>query len=122
MDGGRHYLMRRTIGNDASGIEQEDSFSQGEHFLAAVRDVEDGDAMGLIPLAKIVDDLRLCRSVKPSQRFVEQEHFWIRDQGSRQGDTLAFSARDLAHAAGSEMRNTEDLQNCTGSLLAFDFR
>jgi hypothetical protein len=100
VDGGRHHLMRRTIGNDVSSVEHERSFSQSENFLTAVCDVEDRDAVGLIPLAKVGNYFRFRRRIERSQRFVEQEYFGIRNQGSRQGDTLAFSARDLAHAAG----------------------
>ncbi len=53
------------------------AFAQRNHFLAAVCDMQDRNAVRLIPAPQIVEDLRLGRGLQSRKRFVEQEHTWI---------------------------------------------
>ncbi len=95
--------MRRTLGDDASGVEHDDSFPEGEYFFAAVRDIKNRDAVGFGSICGVVDDVRLRGSIERGQRFVEQQNFGIRHQCSRQRDALAFSSGDLAGFALLQM-------------------
>ena len=61
------------LGNDASGVEHDHALAQGKNFLPAVRDIKNRNAVGLVPLAQIVDDLRLSGCVERGQRFVQKQ-------------------------------------------------
>ncbi len=75
--------MRRALGHDASGVEDDNVLAEGKDFLPAVRDIEDGNVASLVPTAQVVNDLRLDRSIEGGQGFVEQQHGGIGHQGSR---------------------------------------
>ena len=103
--------MRRALGDDASGVEDQHALAQGENFFAAVSDIEDGNAVSLIPLAQIVDDLRLGRGIERGQRFVEQQNGGIGDERSGQSGALAFSPGNLSRVAPREVRDSKCLKN-----------
>jgi hypothetical protein len=73
----RGVSSRTLLRDDAALFHHQHAFAQGNHFFAAVRDVQDGDAVRMIPALQIGEDLRLSRRVQSRQRFVEQEHTWI---------------------------------------------
>ncbi len=76
-------FVRCALGHDASGFEDNDALAQGKYFFPAVGYIKDGNAVSLIPLAEIVDDLRLGGGVERGQRFVEQQHGRIGYKGAR---------------------------------------
>ena len=97
------FLLRRVITSCGvpwatirPRIEHNHALAQGEDFLAAVRHIKNRNSVDAIPLAQIVHDARLGRGVERRQRFVEEQHGGIGDQGSRQRDALALSAGNLA--------------------------
>jgi hypothetical protein len=61
---GGDYFVGRALGDDASGVEDQDVLAERENFFSAVRNVEDGDAVCLVPLAEIVDDFRFGGGVE----------------------------------------------------------
>ncbi len=105
-------FVRRALGHDASGVEDDHALAQGKDFFPTMRDIKDGNAVSLVPLAQIIKDLRLGRSVERGQRFVQEQNGGIGHQGSRQRRALAFSARDLSRVVPREMRNSKCLKNC----------
>ncbi len=107
----RDDFVRRALGDDASGVEDNHALAQGKNFFAAVRDIKDGDAVSLVPLAQIVDDRCLRRSVERGQRFIEKQHGGIGHQGSRQCRALALSAGNFSRVARCKMRDSKCLEN-----------
>ena len=110
--------MRRPLRDDAALVHDEHAFSQRHHFFAAVRDIQNRDAMRLIPTPQIVDDLRLGGCVESRERFVEQKQ-----QGSVTRDraraTRCRSPPEIS--AGRRWRKVIDvqlLQHLGDALLA----
>src|SRR5579863_8746880 len=99
--------MRRALGDDASGVEYDDSLAEGEDFVAAVGHVEDRDAVGAVPFAQVFDDQRLGWGIERGQGFIEKQNFGISDQRSCESDALAFSTRNFPGATPCQMGNTE---------------
>ena len=56
--------MGQALGDDFSGVEDDDLIAEGKYFLAIVGDEENRDAVVLVPLAKIADQRRLGRTVE----------------------------------------------------------
>ena len=79
----RDDFVRSALCNDASRIEDNHALAQGKDFLAAVGDIKDGDAVSLIPIAQVVDDRCLRRSVERGQRFIEKQQRGIGHQSPR---------------------------------------
>src|SRR5271166_3733789 len=103
--------MGRTLGDDASGVEYDDSLAEGEDFVAAMGHVEDRDAVGAVPFAQILDYQRLGWGIESGQRFIEKQNFGICDQRSRQSDTLALSARNFPGTALGQMGDAEGAED-----------
>jgi len=77
-----HHFVRSALGHDTSRVEHDHALAQRKDFLAAVRDVKDGNAVSLIPLAQVVNDFGLGWGVQRGQGFVQKQHHWIGHQGS----------------------------------------
>lgn len=71
------HLVRRALRYDAALIHQQHTFAQGHYFFAAMRDIQNRDAVNLIPAAEIVDDSCLGRCVQSGERFVEEKYAWV---------------------------------------------
>src|SRR6267154_5826390 len=111
--------MRRALSNDAALLQYEHAFTQGNHFFAAVRDIQDGNVVRLIPTAKIVDDFCFGCDVQSSERLVKQEHSGVGNQGTRESHPLALSARDFRGPLPAEVFDTKLLQyGCCQRLAA----
>jgi len=108
--------------NDASGIEDDCAFSQGENFFPAVRDVENGNAMALVPLAQVIDDAQLDGGVKRSQGLVQEQNSGVEHQGPRQRNPLALPAGNFTDIPLGQMGDMECVQDGRGALRTFCFR
>ena len=75
--------MRRTLCDDASGVENNHALAQGKNLFPAVSDIKDGNTVNLIPRPQIVDDPGLRGGVQRGQGFVQKQHGGIGYQGSR---------------------------------------
>ena len=64
------HLVRRALSQNTSAVEHQRVFAESKHFFAAVRDIENGDAVGFVPGAQIVDDSGFGGGVKRGQRLV----------------------------------------------------
>ena len=89
------HFVRRALRDDAALFHHQHALAQRNHFFSAVRDVENRNAMRLVPLPQIVEDLSLGCGVQSRQRLVKQEHAQGRSPATRQRDSLALSAGDL---------------------------
>jgi len=78
----RDHFVRRALSHDAPGIKHDYALAQGEDFFATMRDIENRNAVGLIPLAQIVDDRRLRCHVQRSQGLVQKQHSRISHKSS----------------------------------------
>jgi len=65
------HLVRRALSQNTSVVEHQRAFAEGKHFFAAVRDIENGDAVGFVPGTQIVDDSGFGGGVKRGQRLVQ---------------------------------------------------
>ncbi len=106
-----HHFVWRTLGHNASRVQHNHTLTQRKHFFPAVRHIEDGNAMSLVPLAQIVNDHRLGRRIERGQRLVQQQHRGIGHQRSRQSRALALSTRNLPRIAPRQVSNAERLKN-----------
>ena len=84
------HLHGRAAADNASVLEHDHALAQRIHFLAAVRDVQNGYALGCIPGAQIVQDRGFQRRVQSRQRLIEEQHAGLGDERSCQGDALPF--------------------------------
>src|SRR5579863_2126250 len=73
-------------------------------------DVKNGDAMGLIPAAEVVDDLGFGRGIERGEGFVEQKKAGGGDQRPRKSNALPLSTGDLGGAALLQMIDMKILQ------------
>ena len=73
------HFVRRALRDDASGVEDQHALAQGKDLLAAVGDVEDRNAMSLVPLPQVVDDFRFRGNVERGQRLIQKQHGRIGD-------------------------------------------
>src|SRR5262250_241519 len=103
--------MRKSLRHDLSPVEDDDLIAQGEDLFAGVRHIDDGNAMGAVPLAKVVEDARLRRAVERSQRLIEQQRTGLGDQSTGERDALAFASGELGGATGSGVLDLECTQN-----------
>ena len=58
--------------DNASAVEDQHALAQCEDLLAAVGDVKDGNAVGLVPLAQVVKDYRYLGNVECGKRLIEK--------------------------------------------------
>ena len=76
-----HHFVRSALRHDASRVEHDHALAQSKNFFAAVGDVKDGNAVSLVPLAQIVNDLGFCWRVQSGQGFVQKQHHRVGHQG-----------------------------------------
>ncbi len=110
--------MRRALRDNAALVHHQHAFAQRNYFFTAVRDIENWNAVRLIPAPQIIEDLRLGRGIESGKRFVEQEHAGVGHQSPRQRHALAFSAGDFPWALLAQVVDAELLQHRGSSLLA----
>src|ERR1700691_264855 len=108
--------MWRTLRDDAALVQHQHAFAERQHFLATVRDIENRNAVRLIPAPQIVEDLRFGRGVESRKRFVEQEDARVGYQSSRQGHALALSARYFRGTLLPQVFDAKLLQHLCSSL------
>jgi len=114
---GAHDFVRLPLCHDSTGFENHDFIAQCEHFFAIVRDQQNWNAVVLIPVTQIADERRLCRLVKRSQRFIEQQSAWFGHQRARQSDALALAARDLRRPAIAHVNDAECIEDFAAARL-----
>jgi len=122
LQGSHHHFVGCALRNDASGIEDDGAFSQGENFLPAVRDVENGNEMTPVPLAQVIDDAQLDGGVQGSQGLVQEQNLGVEHQGPRQRNPLALAAGNFTDIPLGQMGDMESVQDGRGTLRAFCFR
>src|SRR5437764_15022926 len=103
--------MGRSLHQDAAGIENQYALTQCKHFFPAVGYVKDGNAVSPIPKAQVFDDGGVSGSIECGQWFVEQQHGGIRDQGTSQRRTLAFSPGNVMRIALRQMTDAACLKH-----------
>ena len=100
---GFEHLLGRALRQNAALFEGDHALTQGENLLAAVRDVEDRNAVGRIPDPQVGDDLGSRRAVERCKRLIQQQQTRLRHQRTRQRRPLAFAAGDGVGLAAGEM-------------------
>ena len=89
------------VASIAAAVEHDDPLAEREDLAMRVRDVENRDAVRLVPGAQVVHDARLRDVIERRQRLVEQQDRRIGDERSRQRHTLTLAAGDLAPAGAT---------------------
>jgi len=51
-----HHFVRSSLHHQASAIENQHPLAESKHLVPAVCDVEDGNAVGLIPHPQVIED------------------------------------------------------------------
>lgn len=116
LTGRGHHFMWSALRNHVPIFQHDDLLSERKHFLAAVRDVKDGNAMLTVPGAQVVDDLRLRRGIEGGQRFVKKQQARIGYQRASQRNPLALSTGNFSGSAIAQVRNAERSENPINSL------
>jgi len=113
-----HHFVRSSLGHQAAVFQHQHALAQSKDLFAAMRDIEDRDAVGAIPSAQVVDDGRFRRRVEARQRFVEQEQAGIGNQRARQSEPLTLAAGDLPGLAAAQVRDTERFEQTVDAGVA----
>lgn len=88
---GREDAGGRTVGDDASAMEEKDAGEVFSGEVEVVADHEGGDLMFLMEAAEKGDELRTMRHVEVGRGFVHEDDFGIGGQGHGNGGALAFA-------------------------------
>src|SRR5579864_4086767 len=113
-----HHFVRRALREHAALIKDDDAFAESKDFLAAVRDVENRNAVGGVPGAQVVEDVSLGGRVERSERFVKQQDAGIGHERARQGGALAFASRNFLRATAAQLSDAEGVEDRGDAVLA----
>lgn len=87
-----------------------------------MRDKQNGQAQPLAQLVEQIDHLRLNGHVERRNGFVRDDHFGVHDDGTRDTDTLALSARKLVRVTPRVLADQPDqLENLINLFLDIFF-
>ncbi len=114
-----HDSVRSAVGDDAAIFEHEDAVAKSENLFAVVSDVNDGDGVGRVPGAEVVDDFRFGGGVERGQRLVEQQDTRVGHEGAGQSYSLPLAAGNLSGFALAQMGDTEGFEDGIALSLAF---
>jgi hypothetical protein len=115
-------FMRRAVGENASTVEHDDALAESKDLFAAVRDVENRNAVSLVPGAEIVEDSGFRSGVESGKRLVEQKNAGIGDESSGERNALTFASGDLFRTAISEGANAEGFEDSRRAGFAIGAR
>ena len=88
------------------------SVPHGHGLDLIVRDIDHGAAQLFVKARQLNAHAHAQRRIQVRQRFVKQKDFGFSHDGSANGDSLAFTARQCLGQAGQQVR---DFQNVGGS-------
>jgi hypothetical protein len=91
--------------------------AQSHYFVAAVRDIENRDAVNPVPAPEIVHDSCLGGCVQSRERFVEQKQAGISHESSGQRYALTFSTGDFRWQLPAQVVDAELVQHGCDSLF-----
>ena len=100
--GGAEELLRREVGEDAAGVEEDDAVGEIEGFVEVVGDEEDGLAEALKQGAHHLLHLEAGEGIERAEGLVHEEDGRVGGEGTGQACTLALAARELSRKATSE--------------------
>src|SRR6202048_1373595 len=112
---GADQLVMRAVLDEAAALNGHDAIA-GAHGREAVRDDEDGAALG--DLAHVLLDDALALVVGPARGLIEDQDAWVGHQGAGNGDALALPAGErsaaLAHGRVVALGQLQDEVMGTG--------
>lgn len=80
--------MRRSLREHAAAVKHNHGIAERQDFGPAVCDVQNGDAVRLVPPPEVIHNARFHGGVQTHQGFIKQQHFRVGDQGTSQGNSL----------------------------------
>jgi hypothetical protein len=124
-----HGMLEQSLGrsrlDDLTGVHDEHAIRDIANDAEVVRDEEIREVQLRLEVVQEVEQLRLDRYVERRRRLVEDDERRIGDQGSRDADALALTARQLVRVAPRHVRlETDELEDladaATRSRAALD--
>src|SRR6266436_3896485 len=105
---------------NASGMrgKKQDTISQARRFADVVRDKDDGFTTGFPNLLNVAVKLLASQGIKRGERFVHEQHAWIRRKRASQRDALLHSAGKLMNVCVFKPAQTDQLQIVLGDLVS----
>src|ERR1700691_1763166 len=113
-----HDFMGSALCDDSSPNQHDDLVSERIHFFTAMSDEENRYPVVLVPLSQIVDQRQLRRTIKRSERLVEQQGAWFSDQGASQCNALALATGDLGRPAIAQTIDAKGRKNLGAAFAA----
>ena len=112
------YVPGQATFTDPAIDQGHDPLTNGVGFFAVVSDIQNWNAIRRAPRAEILEDRLPQPAIESREGFIQQEHAGLRDERTRQGYALLFSAGKLAWLSLSKTFNVKRFEDSGNALIS----